>query len=85
MINVEGDISSRTFSFFYESDTKPAPENSKDYEITVSAVTGNVVEVSNTAKFTLKVTNPCSDNSYVSIVAPDVPTKLDDYTIFHGA
>jgi hypothetical protein len=42
------------------------------------------VPVSTETSFVLKVLNPCIDNDYVSLVAPFVPARLDDYQMATG-
>ena len=73
LISFNDDEASRTFSFFYASDLKPAGDTFREYKITIKAVSGLVAPVSTETSFNLKVYNPCQDKDYVQVVAPTVP------------
>ena len=78
-------MAARRFSFFYDSDLSPSGDTFKEYEITVTATTGDVVQVSTSTDYKLTVLNPCRDNAYTSIVPPSIPALLDDYKVYSGA
>lgn len=57
-------MAARRFWFSYDSDLIPSGDTYKEYLITVTAVSGDVVQVSTQNSFTLTVYNPCLDNAY---------------------
>jgi hypothetical protein len=84
LISFNSDVESLGFSFFYDSDTITAGLIYKEYEVTVSAVSGDVVPVSAETSFILKVINPCQDNARISIIPPELPEDLPKYKINIG-
>ena len=57
----------REFSFNYSSVLFNTRASSKEYIVTVTGTSGNMIETSDSADFTLTLRNPCIDPAYVTI------------------
>lgn len=57
----------RLFTFLHQTDLNPSGNDSTEYTISVVGNAGSVLSVSSTGTFTLKVHNPCIDESFVQL------------------
>lgn len=56
----------------------------KEYAVTVTGMSGNVVPVTGSTSFILKVLNPCQFNTMTSIMTPAIDNPLFQYKIDIG-
>ena len=57
----------REFAFYYSADLDLCGTDNTQYTVTVTGTSGNMIETSDSADFTLTLRNPCIDPAYIVI------------------
>ena len=75
-----------TFSFFYDTDATPGGMDFEDYEITVTGTSGDFMTGfrETTASFVLWVSNPCVDDSMVTVLPSTLIPQMGTYSLYVG-